>query len=200
LSDLQRVSWSLRPFSWKSARKLSATLGVPFVAAAVLAGRGFGEVEAARAFLEVDPCVPSPFLFGHMKLAVERIEAAIAEGHRVVVHGDYDADGVTATALMVEGLAELGLSAEWYLPSRFKEGYGLSRAAVEAISAEGPGLLITVDCGVNYPDEVELAKERGLDVIVIDHHRPGPVLPACIVVHSAVGEYPHEDLWAWGWR
>ena len=109
------------------------------MAAAVLAGRGFGEVEAARAFLEVDPCVPSPFLFGHMKLAVERIEVAIAEGRRVVVHGDYDADGVTATALMVEGLAELGLSAEWYLPSRFKEGYGLSRAAVEAISAEGPG-------------------------------------------------------------
>ena len=164
------------------------------MAAAVLAGRGFDNEEAARAFLEVDERVPSPFLFGDMQQAVERIEAAIVGGHRVIVHGDYDADGITATALMVEGLAEYGLNAEWYLPSRFKEGYGLSREAVETISNGGPGLLVTVDCGVNYPVEVALAQEKGLDVMVIDHHRPGPELPSCVVIHPAVGDYPNEDL------
>ncbi len=151
-------------------------------------------MEAAKAFLEVDEHVPSPFLFGDMRQAVARIEAAIVGGHRVIVHGDYDADGITATALMVEGLAECGLTAEWYLPSRFKEGYGLSREAVETISRGGPGLLVTVDCGVNYPLEVALAQEKGLDVVVIDHHRPGPELPSCVVIHPAVGDYPNEDL------
>ena len=194
LSGLDHISWRVRPFSWDAAEKLSSALGIPFVAAVVLAGRGFDNEEAARAFLEVDERVPSPFLFGDMQQAVERIEAAIVGGHRVIVHGDYDADGITATALMVEGLAEYGLNAEWYLPSRFKEGYGLSREAVETISKGGPGLLVTVDCGVNYPVEVALAQEKGLDVIVIDHHRPGSELPACVVIHPAVGDYPNEDL------
>ena len=184
----------MRPFSWAAAERLSRTLGVPFVVAAVLVGRGFADIEAARAFLDGDARVPSPFLFGHMVEAVEQLGAAIDGGLRVVVHGDYDADGVTATAVMVEGLATLGLQAEWYLPSRFKEGYGLSREAVDTIAAGGPGLLVTVDCGVNYPDEVALAKEKGLEVVVIDHHQPGPVLPSCPLIHPAVGEYPHGDL------
>jgi single-stranded-DNA-specific exonuclease len=129
-----------------------------------------------------------------MSAAVAALSGAIDRRDRVIIHGDYDADGITATALMLLGLRDCGVEAEWYLPNRFHEGYGLSRGAVETIAAKGPGLLVTVDCGVNYPDEVALAKSLGLDVVVIDHHQPGPVLPDCHLVHEAVGSYPHGDL------
>ncbi|MFH0917478.1 MAG: single-stranded-DNA-specific exonuclease RecJ [bacterium] len=160
----------------------------------VLAGRGFSDPEEARTFLACSAPIPDPFLFGHMEGAVSVISEAIDRGGRIVVHGDYDADGVTATALMVLALRGLGLEAEWYLPSRFNEGYGLSRAAVESIAAGGPALLITVDCGVNYPEEVALAQELGLEVVVVDHHQPGPQLPDCHLIHSVVGRYPHNKL------
>ena len=129
-----------------------------------------------------------------MQGAVECLSAAIDRRARIVVHGDYDADGITATAVMLLGLREFGVEAEWYLPNRFNEGYGLSRGAVESIAANGPAVLVTVDCGVNYPDEVALARQLGLEVVVVDHHQPGDVLPDCHLIHSAVGDYPHADL------
>lgn len=145
-------------------------------------------------FLECAYPLPDPFLFAAMGGAVAVLSEAIDRRRRVVIHGDYDADGITATAVMVLGLRHFGIEAEWYLPNRFNEGYGLSRTAVETIAAAGPAVLVTVDCGVNYPDEVALAKSLGLDVIVVDHHQPGPVLPECHVIHSTVGDYPHDDL------
>ena len=175
-------------------RSCPKTLGLPLVAAMVLAGRGIVDPVEARRFIDCDADIPDPFLFAHMEGAVSAILSAIDRGERVIVHGDYDADGITATALMLLGLRELGLEAEWYLPSRFKEGYGLSRVAVETISARGPGLLITVDCGVNYPEEVAFAKECGLEVVVVDHHQPGPVLPDCHLIHEVAGDYPHGTL------
>lgn len=160
----------------------------------VLAGRGFSDPAEARTFLSCSAPLPDPFLFEHMEGAVSVIVEAIDQGGRIVVHGDYDADGVTATALMVLALRGLGLEAEWYLPSRFNEGYGLSRTAVEAIAAGGPALLIAVDCGVNYPTEVALAQALGLEVVVVDHHQPGPQLPECHLIHSVMGRYPHSEL------
>lgn len=194
LWSADRPVWTVNPYPWRAAQKLAADLGLPLVAAMVLAARGFTDSETARRFLECDFPLPDPFLFGHMEEAVDTISRAVDEKRRVVIHGDYDADGITATAVMVLGLRDLGLEADWYLPSRFNEGYGLSRQAVDAISAGGPGVLITVDCGVNYPDEVAYARDVGLDVIVIDHHRPGPRLPDCHLIHETVGEYPHGDL------
>jgi len=163
-------------------------------AAIVLASRGFVDPEQAREFLDCSGDVPDPFLLAHMEAAIGALDDALRRGRRVVIHGDYDADGITATALMVSALRDLGGCVEWYLPSRFREGYGLSRSAVEAIAAGGDALLVTVDCGVNYPDEVALAKQLGLDVIVVDHHQPGPVMPDCAVIHAAVGSYPHHML------
>jgi len=160
----------------------------------VLAARGLVDPTEARRFLECAPLIPDPFLFAHMEAAVATVERALRTSGRVIIHGDYDADGITATATLVLGLRHLGLQPECYLPSRFREGYGLSRAAVEEIAAGGPGLLITVDCGINYPDEVALAQERGLEVVVIDHHHPGPRLPECLIVHEAVGRYPAGPL------
>ena len=194
LTSHSDIVWRAAPYSWSDADRLSQELGLPFVAATVLASRGLGDPAAARAFLACANSVPDPFLFNHMAAAVDAIAAAVAGGGRVVVHGDYDADGITATALLILGLRELGLNAEWYLPNRFTEGYGLSRGAVESIASGGQGLLITVDCGVNYPDEVARARELGLAVVVIDHHEPGQVLPDCHLVHSVTGDYPSSDL------
>ena len=190
----QDTRWKVNPHSWAASHELAQSLGLPLVAAMVLVGRGLAEPAEARRFLEGDVDIPDPFLFSHMEAAVAAISSAIDRGGRIVIHGDYDADGITATAVMVLGLREFGLESEWYLPSRFKEGYGLSRMAVETISAKGPALLITVDCGVNYPDEVALAQQSGLEVIVVDHHQPGPVLPDCHLIHEEVGAYPHGTL------
>jgi single-stranded-DNA-specific exonuclease len=188
------ISWEVAPFSWSAAQRLARELRLPFTVANVLAARGLVDPEEARTFLECSAPLPDPFLLADMAAAVESISAAIENRRRVVIHGDYDADGITATALMVLGLREFGVDAEWYLPSRFVEGFGLSAQAAETIAAKGPGLLITVDCGVNYPAEVSLAQSLGLDVIVVDHHQPGPQLPACPLIHPVRGDYPSDDL------
>jgi len=193
-TSTERTSWAVNPYPWHETLALADSLGLPPLAAMVLAGRGLTDPAEAKAFLECSCPLPDPFLFGHMEEAVAVLSDAIRRGRRIVVHGDYDADGITATALMLSGLRDLGVRAEWYLPSRFNEGFGLSRTAVEAIAAAGPAVLVTVDCGVNYPEEVALAREAGLDVVVVDHHRPGPELPSCCVIHHVVGDYPHGDL------
>ncbi len=190
----EQTAWAVNPYPWREAHSLAAALDLPVAVAMVLAGRGITEAQEARTFLECSYSIPDPFLFGGMAGAVACLSAAIDRRARIVVHGDYDADGITATAVMLLGLREFGIEAEWYLPNRFNEGYGLSRAAVESIAAGGPAVLVTVDCGVNYPDEVALARRLGLDVVVVDHHQPGPVLPDCHLVHSVVGDYPHGDL------
>lgn len=188
------ILWETVPYSWAEAERLARELSIPFPVAVVLAGRGLSDPQAARTFLDCSAVIPDPYLFADMTEAVDRLETAIERRERIVVHGDYDADGITATALMVLGLRPFGVEAGWFLPSRFTEGFGLSRTAVERIAAEGPGLLVTVDCGVNYPDEVRLAQQMGLDVIVIDHHQPGPELPGCLLIHPVRGDYPSEDL------
>jgi single-stranded-DNA-specific exonuclease len=188
------TEWRVAPYTWSDAERLARDLQIPFVVAAILVSRGHRDPVQARAFLSCPNSVPDPFLFRHMEAAVAVLAGAIASEGRVVVHGDYDADGITATALMVLGLRSFGLEAEWYLPNRFTEGYGLSLGAVEAIAKGGPGVLVTVDCGVNYPDEVKRARELGLEVIVVDHHEPGPTLPDCHLIHAVMGEYPSSDL------
>ncbi|NLO27465.1 MAG: single-stranded-DNA-specific exonuclease RecJ [Actinobacteria bacterium] len=193
-SDTERTSWAVNPYPWRETQALADELGLPPIAAMVLAGRGLADPAEAKAFLECSYPLPDPFLFGHMEAAVTVLGDAVRQGRRIVIHGDYDADGITATALMLCGLRDLGIRPEWYLPSRFNEGFGLSRTAVETIAAGGPAVLVTVDCGVNYPEEVALAKEAGLDVVVVDHHRPGSELPDCCVIHPVVGDYPHSDL------
>ena len=108
-----------------------------------------------------------------MTAAVDRIRAAIAAGERICVHGDYDVDGICATALAVLTMRTLGADVEWHLPSRFEEGYGVSGDTISRLADEGCCLLVTVDCGITAVHEVAAAKARGLDVIVTDHHRPG---------------------------
>lgn len=191
---MDSYSWSLQPFDWAAAEHFAADLGVPLLVGIVLARRGFRTVEEVRAFLETSAVVGDPFLFHDMPAAVDLLSAAAETGRRVVVHGDYDVDGVSATALLVRGLAHFGINAETFLPSRFVEGYGLSEAGVRQIAESGDALLVTVDCGVNYPEEVALGRALGLDVIVTDHHRVGPIVPDCPLIHVSRADYPDSDL------
>jgi single-stranded-DNA-specific exonuclease len=169
-------------------------LGVSAVTASVLVRRGYQEPEQARTFLEARVPEHDSFLLGDMAEACDAIRAAVEAGKRICVHGDYDADGICATALAVLVLREAGADVTWHLPSRFDEGYGVHLDTLTRLAEEGCGLVMTVDCGITAVEEVARARELGLDVVVTDHHRAGSELPACPVVGPYRGGYPFGSL------
>ena len=191
--DSSPARFELEPFSYADALTLVRELGVAEPVAVTLVRRGYRTVEEARAFLEASER-HDPFAFANMRAAVDRVRAAIERGERITVHGDYDADGVCATAILVGALRELGADCDWFIPDRATEGYGLSLGTVEALAARGTRLLITVDCGIGSAAEVERAAELGVDAIVTDHHQPGERLPGCPILHPVVSGYPCPDL------
>src|ERR671937_3128196 len=186
--------WTIRPCPHRQADLLAQALGLSEITASVLVRRGYGDPAEARAFLAGEQPLSDPFLLGNMTAAVERIRAAISEGKRICVHGDYDADGICATALAVLVLREAGANVEWHLPSRFDEGYGVSGETLTRLAEEGCGLVITVDCGITAVEEVARANELGLEIVVTDHHRPGDELPACPLVVTPPSSYPFPEL------
>jgi single-stranded-DNA-specific exonuclease len=184
------------PYSVASAEAIARELGVSPVTAAILVRRGYAAPDAAQRFLAADER-HDPFAFSGMAETCEEILAAAESGAPIVVHGDYDVDGICSTAILVRALRRLGADPRWYIPNR-SEGYGLSRATVERLAASGTELLITADCAIAAADEVDAATQLGMSVIVTDHHRPGDRLPACPIVHPAVSGYPFPDLCAAG--
>jgi single-stranded-DNA-specific exonuclease len=186
--------WQLEPCDRGDVAALAAGLGVDEVTASVLVRRGYGELAEARRFLEGALPGHDPFLLGDMRAAVQTITAAVEAEARVCVHGDYDADGICATALAVLLLRELGAKVDWHLPSRFEEGYGLNAGTLSRLAEEGVELVLTVDCGITAAAEVEHAQALGLEVVVTDHHRPADAFPACPVVAPLKGEYPFSGL------
>jgi single-stranded-DNA-specific exonuclease len=186
--------WTLRPCPHRQASELAAALGISDLTASVLVRRGYDDAATARRFLDGEIPPHDPFLLGHMAAAVERIRAAVASGERICVHGDYDVDGISATALAVLLLRELGANVDWHLPSRFDEGYGVAGETLTRLADEGCGLVLTVDCGITAVAEVAAAKANGLDVIVTDHHRPGETLPECPIVATRPSGYPFPEL------
>jgi single-stranded-DNA-specific exonuclease len=187
-------TWTMRPCPRSEVRELATALGVGEATAGVLVRRGYGDPEKARAFLAAEPPAHDPFLLGDVEPACALIRGAIEAGGRICVHGDYDADGICATALAVTVLRGLGADVQWHLPSRFEEGYGVSRETLARLADEGCTLVLTVDCGITAVDEVAEAKAAGLEVIVTDHHRPGESLPDCPVVATRPSEYPFPEL------
>jgi single-stranded-DNA-specific exonuclease len=185
--------WSCAPYEVAVARRLAEGLGVSQPVGVVLARRGFREPDEARRFLAADER-HDPLSLAGIPEARELIHEHLGRGSRIAVFGDYDVDGVCSTAMLVGTLRALGADPIWELPSRFDEGYGLSSAAVERLGARGTGLLVTVDCGVAAVAEVAAARAAGMDVVVTDHHRPGDVLPECVVVHPALGGYGCPEL------
>src|ERR687888_602817 len=186
--------WTIRPCPHRQSSALARELDLSEITSSVLVRRGYGDPDEARAFLAGEQPLHDPFLLGDMSVAVERIRAAVTTGKRICVHGDYDVDGICATVLAVLLLRELGADVEWHLPSRFDEGYGVSRETIARLADEGCGLVLTVDCGITSVEEVAEARERGLEVIVTDHHRPGTVLPDCPIVATRPSAYPFPEL------
>jgi single-stranded-DNA-specific exonuclease len=187
-------AWTIAPCDSTDVRVLADALGVSDITASVLVRRGLCDENEARAFLEGELPGHDPLRLGDMPEAVAALRAAIAAGKRICVHGDYDADGICATALAVLLLRELDADVSWHLPSRFDEGYGLNGDTLERLAADGIDVVLTVDCGITAVAEVARAKELGLEVVVTDHHRPGETFPDCPVVATLKGDYPFAGL------
>jgi single-stranded-DNA-specific exonuclease len=191
---MQQGTWTIRPCPHDQAAALAETLGISELTASVLVRRGYGSEREARAFLEGEQPFRDPFALGDMEAACERIRAAIAAGRRICVHGDYDVDGICATALAVRVLRSLGAEVDWHLPSRFDEGYGVAGETLSRLTRDGYGLVITVDCGITAVAEVAEARSHGLEIVVTDHHQPADELPDCPLVVTRPSEYPFPEL------
>ncbi len=181
------------PYDYAEARALADTLNLSEPVAITLVRRGYRTLEAAQAFLDADETHP-PGDFGSMEDVVERVLDAVRGGKRITVHGDFDVDGVCATAILVGTLRELGAECDWLIPDRLADGYGLDAENVRRLAERGTSLLITVDCGITAVEEVALARSLGLEVIVTDHHQPAAELPECPILHPSIDGYPFTDL------
>jgi single-stranded-DNA-specific exonuclease len=172
--------------------------GYPPFLRQILYNRGYADPEAARDFLEAHtPPGTDPYLLSGMSQAVDRIRYAIQSKEPIAIYGDYDVDGVTATALLVQVPQRLGADVRGYIPNRFDEGYGLNNEALSNLSAQGIRLVITVDCGIRSLVEAEHAARLGMDMIISDHHHPAAEIPRALAVINPKlpGEtYSDKDL------
>ena len=175
-----RKKWIVRDSNPVEVQKIAETLGVSELTAKILYQRGIKDAESAKNFLEPENApFNDPFLMLGMRKAVERIKKSLENGEKICVYGDYDVDGMSASAILIRTLRNLGANVESYIPDR-SEGYGLNVPALQRISADGAALLITVDCGITNEKEIAAIKDV-LDVIVTDHH-----LPALDKIESAI--------------
>ncbi len=171
---------------------------LPRAAVAVLLRRGIDTADKLRCFLQPPHRLPyDPMRLYGMDRALPRLYRAMSRGEKVGIFGDFDVDGLTGTAIVAQGLGQMGIPVEPYLPHRVDEGHGLSDDAVQHLAAKGVSLIITVDCGVTSVTEVERAKGLGVDVIIADHHTPQATLPPAIAIINprlAQDQYPCPDL------
>ncbi len=181
---------------------LALELGVSNATAAVLINRGINSEEIGRRFLDCDDSmVNDPFLMLGMYEAVDFINEAIEENRHIVIYGDYDVDGITSSAIMYRYLKSLGANVNCYIPNRFTEGYGMNTDAIGKISRHGADIIIALDCGITSVKEVALAKELGMDVMIMDHHNPPEELPDADIIVNPKQEgcaYPFKELCAAG--
>ena len=189
--------WTISPPITPQASE--ALTAFPPILRQILFNRGMGSDAEARAFLRAQPNFnPNPFQLTGMQEAVDRIQDALVHHEPIAIYGDYDVDGVTATALMVEALQKLGADVRGYIPNRFDEGYGLNTDALDSLKTDGVKLVITVDCGIRSPNEALHSQTIALDLIISDHHHPdGLNLPPALAVinpkqHGDI--YPDKDL------
>jgi single-stranded-DNA-specific exonuclease len=186
-------SFEAEPYAYADVRAVADDLSLSEPVAVTLVRRGYSTPELARNFLAADETHP-PSAFDSMAAVVAQVQATIAAGKRITVHGDFDVDGVCATTIMVSTLRALGADCDWLIPDRLSDGYGLSPANVERLAARGTSLLLTVDCGITAVEEVRLARELGIETIVTDHHQAGDALPDCPILHPELSGYPFASL------
>jgi single-stranded-DNA-specific exonuclease len=178
------VSWILAPEPEPHlVGKIARELEIPEVVVKILVNRGLVDLQAVEAFLNPDLLALSdPYLFKDMSKAVDRIVQALKDQEKIMIYGDYDVDGITATSLVFLVLNKLGAEVSYYLPNRLTEGYGFSREGIEEAKGRGVTLLISVDCGITAREEVEYANQLGIDCILTDHHEPGEILPEALAI------------------
>ena len=193
------MRWTLKPKPAEAlVQKLSAALGIDLPIAQLLVQRGIDTYEKAKDFFRPSLSgLHDPFLMKDMEKAVARIEKAIAQGENILVFGDYDVDGTTSVALMSSYLRTIHPNVDTYIPDRYEEGYGVSYMGIDYAHDNDMTLIIALDCGVKAIDKVAYAKEKGVDFIICDHHRPGPALPDAVAVLDPKRddcEYPFDEL------
>ena len=177
---------------------LSKSLNVPPIIAKILWKRGVADTESARKFFR--PSIDrlyDPFIMAGMTEAVDRLRRAVLSDEKVLIYGDYDVDGITSVSFLYLLLKEIGVDVSYYIPDRQEEGYGLSPVGIEEAKKRGVTLIVTVDCGVTGHEEVDLANKTGIEVIVSDHHEPGPTLPNAVAVLDPKRPdcaYPFKEL------
>ncbi len=180
--------WIYPTQNQQESRLLQREYGLPSIIADILAGRGLSAPEAAQLLGEQQ--LEDPFLLPDMKKAVARIEKAMQAGEQIAVYGDYDCDGVTSTVILYSYLFSMGARVQYYIPDRLDEGFGMNRGAVDILHEKGVTLIVTVDNGTSALPEIAYARSLGIDVVVTDHHQPGPALPdAVAVVNPHRAEY-----------
>jgi len=182
----------------ETVSRLSSELGIDPVLAVLLAQRGIKTFQEAREFFRPNlDNLHDPFLMKDMTAAVDRLEKAVSEGEKILVYGDYDVDGTTAVSLVYSFLKHLTSNVDFYIPDRYDEGYGVSYKGIDWASDNGFSLIITLDCGIKANDKVDYASEKGIDMIICDHHLPENDLPAAVAVLDPKREdchYPFDDL------
>jgi single-stranded-DNA-specific exonuclease len=192
------VQWHVADSDLATRQALAAATGLSPLLCQVLLNRGLTDAAAVRAFLTPSlHDLHDPYLLHGMAPAVQRLVAAIRQSERIAIYGDYDVDGVTATALLVTFFHELGLQVPYYIPERASEGYGLNANSIRQLASAQVRLLITVDCGSTAIEEVALARRLGMDIVITDHHQPPDRLPdACAVLnpHQPGCGYPNKHL------
>ena len=190
--------WRIMPPDRAAAEAVARQFGMSAIAAQVLLNRGVIGEPAVRAFLHPDlNQLHDPSCMPEMTVAAGRIREAVERGRKIAVYGDYDVDGISATAILLRCLALVGANPEFYVPDRLEEGYGLNAAAIRKLAEAGTQLLVTVDCGITAVEEIALARKLGMEVIVTDHHEAGEVVPsgATLIDPKLPGcVYPFREL------
>lgn len=174
--------WIVAQLNKEKALALSESMGIPMLLSVLLCIRGFTDEEKISEFLSEESVFSDPFLIKDMDKAAERIRTAIDNFEKICVYGDYDADGVTATALLYSYLDSVGANVTYYIPSRAEEGYGMNTEAITQLFAEGVSLIVTVDNGISAYEEIAYAKSLGVDTVVTDHHTVPEVIPDAVAV------------------
>ncbi|MFH1733703.1 MAG: single-stranded-DNA-specific exonuclease RecJ [bacterium] len=179
-------------------RRIASQARLPELVAHILVNRGIDTPEAIDLFYNGNTHdLYDPFLMNDMEVAVNRVVTALQKQEKIIIHGDYDVDGITAVSLLYLFLKDLGGRVNYYIPDRQAEGYGLSVGGIEESHRAGATLIISVDCGITSSTEVELATQLGIDTIISDHHEPGPTLPNVIAILDPKRQdstYPFSEL------
>ena len=190
--------WTLSDYNKGKAKQIAQELAVPEVLGVLLSQRNINTFDEAKNFFRPHlKDLHDPFLMKGMSAAVNRVKSALSENEKILIYGDYDVDGTCSVAMVFQFLSQLTNEIEYYIPDRYKEGYGLSDIGVDYAIGNNFGLVITLDCGIKSVEKISRAKESGVDFIICDHHMPGPELPPAVAVldpKQSDCNYPYDAL------